>query len=686
MSDALLRTVQWNSQDGDLSETTEWDPMTDDPSTINRNGTVEADVSAGEGYLPRRNVQRLPGAVHHDDASPPNDAIAGPVDYRVVGELGSGGTGIVYQAHQRAVDREVALKFLRDHLAALPRPRSRFLREARVIGSMDHPNVIAIHEVCLDQGGRPFYAMKRVDGTTWDRRMDELSESENVDVLLNVADAIRYAHSRGLIHRDIKPENVMMGRFGEVLLADWGLAISANRRDGTGREDSFGGTPAYMAPELAAGLIDSISYATDVYLLGAILYRIVTGKPPHHGETLRECIAAAADNLIQPTEVEGELVNIARRAMNTAPTDRFKSIDAFIAAIRSQRQQAESARLVQRARRRIEKSGDDLNLETITFIDSLLTEAIELWPGNTAAFDSRRELKLMTARQAAARGEYDLAISTYESIGMTAANAEVAEVLWRQQELAVQTQTASRLNTMFQDSPEAGLLLRMPDYVIDEVNRRFLELFGYEARNLIGIRISEMNLWVCPDSRGTMVDTVRRDGRIDDFETQFYRSDNSIVDVSIASRMTDIDGETVMISTIRDVTKRKSAERELIQSRQKLVNLQHMAGLATWSYDIARDEITWSDELFQLVGYDPNRGTPTRDEFYALVHPDDRGPLREFVQQHIATATAYQRTIRQRLADGNYHRVLIRGEPIVNDNGVVTEIYGVTMRPDAVGV
>jgi serine/threonine protein kinase len=171
-------------------------------------------VRANEGFVPPRQMV-CPGERPLPDT-----------DYRLVGTLGSGGTGIVYQAHQRAIDREVAVKVLRDELAEDELSRKRFLQEARTLGSLDHPNVIALHELGTGPNGELFYSMKRVDGTSWDHSIDSMSQSENIDILMRVANAIRYAHSRGLIHRDIKPENVMIGPFGEVLVADWGLALS----------------------------------------------------------------------------------------------------------------------------------------------------------------------------------------------------------------------------------------------------------------------------------------------------------------------------------------------------------------------------------------------------------------------------------------------------------------------------
>ena len=300
------------SEAGSLEETVEFS-----------SDTVKYLVDAAqEGFVPMRHVAKL------------GEAKLNEAEYRVVGKLGSGGTGIVYQAHQRAVDREVAIKVLRDELAGDPVSRRRFLTEARMIGGLDHPNVIALHEVSVDDRGGLFYSMKRIDGTSWDQQIGEMTLNENLQTLRGVADAIRYAHSRRLIHRDIKPENVMLGKFGEVLLADWGLAINDNEKDSSPdtslHEVAIGGTPAYMAPELAAGDFRAVGFHTDVYLLGAVLFQILTGYPPHHGESLLACIHSAANNEIRPTRVEGELMDIAMQAMSTAPADRFATVDHFM--------------------------------------------------------------------------------------------------------------------------------------------------------------------------------------------------------------------------------------------------------------------------------------------------------------------------------------------------------------------
>ena len=665
-----------SSSPGD-AETVEW--SADGIAEVNASG-VDAGVTAilnptpfkpptTIGDLPQRHVRR-PGSTGpvHDDA-----------DYRIVGELGRGGTAIVYQAHQRAVNREVALKFLRDDLPEPAVSRKRFLDEARVIGSMDHPNVIAIHEVCLDQSDRLFYVMKRVDGVPWDQRIGDMTESENIDTLLRVADAIRYAHSRRWIHRDIKPENVMLGQFGEVLLADWGLAIAADEAGSALRsQTAIGGTPAYMPPELALGHGDRVDVRTDVYLLGAILYRIVTGKPPHAGETLTECIRAAADNLIQPTDVDSELVTIAREAMNTSAEDRFASVEDFIGAIRNERAHSQSERLVRRAKKRLHDSASDGSLEFFSFVDSLLAEALDLWPGNAAAIQTRRDLQVSQAGEAARRGDFDLAITLFEAAGQ--ANSEAAvRVRRRRDEAKLQAESVSKYSALFVRSPDAGLLVQFPTGRIVEANDKFGRMFGYDKLDVVDQSISELNLWVCPRQRESLVKRLRNEDHVDDFETRLSRRDGTTLDVVIASQRIRIDGEGLMLSTIRDISERKRAERELLESERRLRNLQRMAELATWRYRIADNTIHWSDALFQMFGRDPSDGTPTREAFYEMVHPGDRQRLRDVVDLSIRSGTAYSIRIRQRSPRGGYQKVLIRGEPIYDAEQSLVEIYGVSM-------
>jgi PAS domain S-box-containing protein len=640
---------------------------------LNAAGDASPEASWDSGFVPCRRVATLGDGAHDN------------VDYRLVGRLGSGGTGIVYQAHQRAIDREVAIKVLRDELVTSQNSRDRFLTEARVIGGLDHPNVIALHEVFVDPTGRLFYSMKRIDGASWDQLIEQKTTRENVEILLDVADAIRYAHSRGLIHRDIKPENVMLGRFGEVLLADWGLAISHGSDEwGEGVNHSIGGTPAYMAPELAVGDHGSISFATDVYLLGAILFQMLTGYPPHDGETLLACIRAAAGNEIRPTSVEGELMDIAMKAMSTDPKDRFSSVDELITAVSDQRQHEQSVRLVRRACERMSTATSDNHYEDYRVADALLMEALSIWPESVHAQCAREKLQSKFAESATARGDLDLAISLYEAAGK--ADCEAArQVRIERDRRDTHHQRASRYSALFTQSPEAGLLIQVSTGIVVEANEMFGELFGYSDDEVVGRPMPELNLWACPARRAAMVDELKRTGTIDNFEAKFLHTDGHAIDVLISGRIVEMHGEAMVVSSIRDISLRKNAENDLKRNRQRLRDLQSLAGLATWSYDVRTEQVSWSEEAFLLADRHPEQGVPSREEYFQLIHPNDREKLKQSIEHAMESGAAYEVHVRQKGVRGRYREVLVRGQPIFDDQGNTVEIYGVVMpnRPPA---
>lgn len=619
------------------------------------------------GFIPHRHVATL-GSSGGDDA-----------DYRVIGQLGSGGTGIVFQAHQRAVDREVAIKMLRDDLSQNQLSRNRFITEARVIGGLDHPNVIAVHEMCRDDCGGLFYSMKRIDGTSWDHQLAGKSLDENIDVLLRVADGIRYAHSRGLVHRDIKPENVMLGRFGEVLLADWGLAIShGSTESAEGVANAIGGTPAYMAPELASGDQDQISYTTDVYLLGATLFQILTGFAPHRGKSLLACIHAAAHNEFRETNVEGELMDIAMKAMASSPQDRYQTVDLFIEALSGHEQHAQSTGLVRRACERLAQATSDNHYEDFRVVDALLSEALAMWPDNHRGQLARVKMQSEFARAASVQGDLDLSLSLYEAAGMGDSQA-AKDVRHRREHRDVVQHQASRYSALFTQSPEAGLLIQMSTGKVVEANEVFGDRFGYTAKEVVGRLISELNLWACPERRRALGEELRLTGGIENFEAQFLHTDGHVIDVLISGRVVDLDGEAMVVSTIRDISLRKQAENDLNQSRQRLHDLQALAGLATWSYDVQTEEVTWSEEAFRLVGRSPEQGVPTREEYLELIHPEDRGKLMAGIDAAVESGAAYEVHIKQKDARGQYKRVLVRGQPIFDAGGKTIEIYGVVI-------
>ncbi|PCJ61258.1 MAG: hypothetical protein COA79_06670 [Planctomycetota bacterium] len=333
-------------------------------------------------------------------------------DYELIKILGEGGMGVVYKAKQTTIDREIAIKMIKDKYSSSESIRNKFLVEAAVTGDLDHPNIVPIHELGTDNVGHLFFSMKMVKGTEWKEVISAKSRSENLEILMRVADAVAYAHSRGVIHRDLKPENIMLGDFGEVLVMDWGLAASVTSE---GKADSvkdvgLGGTPPYMAPEMASGNLES-SYRSDVYLLGAILYEILSGKKPHMGKNIKECLSNAAQNIIQPIEEKGELVKVSFKAMSTDPENRFATVKEFQDSIREYQSHAESVLLSEEADHALyaaakSKSYADYARAMFTFEQSL-----KLWDNNGAALNGVSVARLAYANCAFQKGDFSQASS-----------------------------------------------------------------------------------------------------------------------------------------------------------------------------------------------------------------------------------------------------------------------------------
>jgi WD40 repeat protein len=328
--------------------------------------------------------------------------------------IGEGGMGVVYAARQTALGRDVAIKLVSPDRADRAATQDRFLSEAAITAELEHPNVVPIYDLGTDSLGTLFYAMKRIQGTPWHARMKDMSLRQNLDVLTSVADAVAFAHSRGVIHRDLKPGNVLLGGYGEVVLADWGLALHTHdvgRGSHLNDRTASGGTPAYMAPEMATCDLALIGPCSDVYLLGGILYCILTGHRPHTGRNAMDCVYRAARNEIKPIQDGGELAAIAMKALATDPRDRHPDVAAFCGAIHSYLEHQGSIQTSERADAHLAQAHTTGDYDHFAQALFGFREALTAWPANDAAGSGLAQARVAYATCALERRDYDLAES-----------------------------------------------------------------------------------------------------------------------------------------------------------------------------------------------------------------------------------------------------------------------------------
>ncbi len=412
--------------------------------------------------------------------------------------IGQGGMGVIRAATQLALGRGVAVKTLKpgraDRSAALD-----LLREAWVTGSIEHPNVVPVHYLQIDPEGIPVIVMKRIIGVEWSALLGDAAEVDrrfgasdllawNLGILMSVLNALRYAHSRGIVHRDVKPSNVMIGDFGEVYLLDWGIAVSL-RDDGSGRlplavnATVLAGTPHYMAPEML-GQRDSppITERTDVYLAGSVLFELIAGHPPHLGTTA----TAVFSNVLlstppMPASAPPELARICLRAMDSDPAERFESVEGLRLAVQAYLGHRGSSDLAARAAVRVDEllatlaaapaSSADAEFDRREAIYRLFDacrfgfyEALSVWPDNedaniglVRAVTAVADYELRTDNPKAAvtlLGELpsppaELLASARAHVASQARHHAELEQLRRQQDPSIGRRTRTNLSVLF---------------------------------------------------------------------------------------------------------------------------------------------------------------------------------------------------------------------------------------------
>ncbi|MCU0722390.1 MAG: serine/threonine protein kinase, partial [Planctomycetes bacterium] len=332
------------------------------PDTLKPPAPEESVVHALRSHLGVRAEADLPGGPE------PEKEISGPASerrYNEGREIARGGMGAILELFDRDIRRPVAMKVML-HERNADRV-GRFIEEAQVTGQLEHPNIVPVHEIGIGPRGRIYFTMKLVQGESLQARIDrnagldpEEGEPtplpEMLRIFVKVCDAVAFAHSRGVVHRDLKPDNVMVGKFGEVLVMDWGLAkvrgrpdapagggVSSVRSGETGSrtlDGSVVGTPAYMPPEQADGKTEEIDERSDLWALGGILYSVLCHEAPHSGDMMANVLSKAVEGSVVPPRLRSphlrvppELEAVCLKAMAPAKADRYASAEALAADV-----------------------------------------------------------------------------------------------------------------------------------------------------------------------------------------------------------------------------------------------------------------------------------------------------------------------------------------------------------------
>jgi PAS domain S-box-containing protein len=667
-----------------------------------------------------------------------------------------GGMGRVWLARDTCLGRDVALKELHPERAEDPAVLARFLREAQITSQLEHPGVAPVHELSRQTGELyPFYIMRFVKGRTLSQAVREYhqkrkaGEEASLDLaaLLHafvvVCNTVGYAHSRGVIHRDLKGRNVILGDFGEVIVLDWGLAKLVGSPEGTeapglgpaagsGQADltmsgQVLGTPAYMAPEQADGLLDRIDHRTDIYGLGAILYEILTGRPPFSEPSLAELLRKVRhEPPVLPREVCPEappgLESACLRALAKKPEDRFATAKELAEAVQqwqeAERRQAEEALRASEARFRLladaipqivwgkrpDGSNEYLNERWFEYSGQTPEESFSTrwsWAEILHPDDVQRtqqlwdralrtgegfeiEYRLRRKSDGAYRWHLGRALPVRDDRGRIIRWFGTCTDIEDQKRVEEQLRASEERYRLLVNIIPQNIFTAQADGFIDFRNRRTAEYLGI-AHEPVGIRV--WTEYVHPEDRSCCEErweTCLLTGEPFEVETRVRRADGSYRwFLARGVPVRDPDGRILnWFGTMTDIDERKRTEEELARAEEALrVSEERYRLLAdsipqiVWAADLDGNNEYVNQRWFDYTGLtrEQSRGAG----WLEAVHPEDILRTRELWERAKERAEHFERECRlRRQADGAYRWYLVRALPLRDATGQVVQWFG----------
>ncbi len=256
-------------------------------------------------------------------------------DYELIEIIGRGGMGVVFRAQQKKLERTVAVKMIQAPLGASEEQLRRFRNETKAAAGLSHPNIVRIFDAG-ESNGQLYFAMQLIEGTSLAERLQQglMKEAEAVQLVCGVARAVQHLHDHGIVHRDLKPSNILLDAEGRPYVTDFGLAKLSQMEGEATQTGVIAGTPSYMAPEQASPGRTPVGPAADVYSLGALLYELLTGRPPFRENSPLDTILRVLDGDPTPPrrirpQISSDLENICLKCLEKSPTDRYASAEAL---------------------------------------------------------------------------------------------------------------------------------------------------------------------------------------------------------------------------------------------------------------------------------------------------------------------------------------------------------------------